>query len=277
MGLSEERAMFRVDLIIVPDEDDPETALTMVDGTIAGRAYRFLLDTGAATTSVAFDDYTAQFPVTGHKRSSGVFGTSADELITVPRLTAGPIVKRDVQIARLPQDANARASLLGMDVLKDLAWRFDFGRRKAAPIDPAKVGEHSPASDLHLDAKAHPYLNVLLDGVLFDSVWDTGAGVTVIDSRIQAEHPDQFEKVGSSQGTDSSGTSVVTDMWIITDLELGGRRFPPHKVATVDLSHVNAGIEKPMHMILGFTTLVLADWLMDFPGKRWQLGPERLE
>lgn len=46
-------------LIIVPDEEDAEAAEVLVDGTIGGNYYRFLLDTGAARSSVRFDDYTA--------------------------------------------------------------------------------------------------------------------------------------------------------------------------------------------------------------------------
>jgi hypothetical protein len=49
------------DLIIKPDEEDVEAAEVLVDGTIGGYEYRFLLDTGAARTSVTFDDYTSTF------------------------------------------------------------------------------------------------------------------------------------------------------------------------------------------------------------------------
>ena len=48
-----------VPLIVEPDPDDPDCAAVMVDGTIAGRPYRFILDTGAARTQVEADEYTA--------------------------------------------------------------------------------------------------------------------------------------------------------------------------------------------------------------------------
>ena len=37
--------MTRIPLIVEPDSDDPECAEVMVDGSIAGRPYRFVLDT----------------------------------------------------------------------------------------------------------------------------------------------------------------------------------------------------------------------------------------
>ncbi len=46
-------------LIIEPDPEDVEAAQVFVDGTIDGRPYRFLLDTGAARTCVQFDAYTS--------------------------------------------------------------------------------------------------------------------------------------------------------------------------------------------------------------------------
>ena len=47
------------DLIIKPDEEDADAAEVLVDGTVGGNHYHFLLDTGAARSSVAFDDYTS--------------------------------------------------------------------------------------------------------------------------------------------------------------------------------------------------------------------------
>jgi hypothetical protein len=52
---------------------------------------------------------------------------------------------------------------------------------------------------------------------------------------------------------------------------IGGTVFARHKVAMVDLSQPNAGLEQPMDLILGYTTLRRANWLLDFPARRWTL------
>lgn len=82
-------------LRIEPDPDDPEAAFIMVEGAIDGHPYHLLLDTGAARTSVIADPYTTTFASIEQKTSSGVFATSADDLIIVPRIELGPIVKYD--------------------------------------------------------------------------------------------------------------------------------------------------------------------------------------
>jgi predicted aspartyl protease len=264
--------MKNLDLTVVPDEDEPGAAAVMVDGSIGPQPYRFLLDTGAATTTVVFDEVTANFPVTGKKDSSGVFGKSSDDLIKVPMLTVGPISNRDIQIARLPPGAKARGNLLGMDVLKDACWHFDFAAGVASRITVSESGQERRWEELEMDDKSHPHVRVRLERETFAAVWDTGAGVTVVDASLQEMHPECFRPAGSSSGTDSSGETMETDMWWLQGLTLGGRTFPPHKVASVDLTHVNAQIKRPMHLALGFTTLILSEWWMDFSGMRWCLG-----
>ncbi len=61
-------------------------------------------------------------------------------------------------------------------------------------------------------------------------------------------------------------------MFIMSAAVIGDTLFPPHKVAGVDLSRVNSTIERPMDLILGYSTLSKANWLFDFPGKRWAIS-----
>ncbi len=87
----------------------------MVDVTIAGRPYRLLLDTGAARTQLAADEYTSALRPVGEDVSSASFGASVIEpVVTVTELAVGP-----VRIARLEVTRGQRAAgpVLGMDVL----------------------------------------------------------------------------------------------------------------------------------------------------------------
>jgi hypothetical protein len=40
-------------------------------------------------------------------------------------------------------------------------------------------------------------------------------------------------------------------------------------VAGVDLSAINARIDRPMDAIIGYRTYARANWWMDFPARRW--------
>lgn len=262
--------MSEVELIVIPDPDEPQAAELMVEGTVGERRYRFLLDTGAGRSTVAFDDYTEMFPFAGQSESGGLFAGKTEDLIVIPSLRVGPIARTDLVITRLPEGASDRRGLLGMDVLGGSSWNFRFREKRAFVDRPFEAGS-SPLHDLRMDRKGHPYVDIQLDGDPAEAVWDTGAGVTVVDLEFIVRHQGNFENAGQSTGTDSTGTSRETPMYLMTGARVGGVVFPPHRVAGVDLSRVNATIDMPMDMILGYTTLRLADWYFDFPARKWAL------
>lgn len=258
------------DLIIKPDEEDADVAEVLVDGTIGDKEYRFLLDTGAARTSVIFDDYTSTFDCIEKNNSSGVFAASYEDVIRVPMIKLGPIFKQDFPLVRMEADHPARTILLGMDLLKDFCCHFLFDEKRVVVQDEPASG--SPFQELFLDKKFHPYVDVQFGELIARTVWDTGAGITIADMNFIEKYPALFQPIGQSQGTDSTGTNMETPLFMMAPTIIGDHKFPTHKVAGVDLSQVNSTIDVPMDLILGYTTLRQANWLFDFPGKRWAIS-----
>ena len=255
-------------LIIQRDEEDIEAAEVYVDGQISGHPYRFLLDTGAGTTTVLYDAFTASFESAGQTHSSGVFSPKQDDLINVPTLTIGAIHRQGVVVARMAQAAQNVRNLIGMDILKEYALHFRFDERRVL-VDP-EIDAQSWQT-LFMDKKHHPYMTVQFGGVSAQVVWDTGASITIVDQAFIREHRAFFTPMGASVGTDGTGAQQETPMYEMAAYTIGGWTFAPHKVAGVDLSFVNSTIEHPMTMILGYTTLSQARWLMDFPRARWTI------
>ena len=137
------------DLIIKQDQEDVEAAEVFVYGTIGGHQYRFLLDTGAAITSVKLDDYTAGFNCIGEKTSSGLFARCTDDLITVPSIELGPISKRNFTLARMGKRNPDTRNLIDMDLLKDFRCHFFFDEHRVA-VDTAGESEarqHRPVPE----------------------------------------------------------------------------------------------------------------------------------
>ncbi len=260
-------------LIIEPDPDEIDAAGVYVEGTIGDRPYRFLLDTGAATSSVVADDITAAFPRAGEHKSSGVFAPSHNDLITVPRLTVGPIERAPFTLTRTPRDAPGISSLIGMDVLKDFCCHFLFDENRVLLDNDTAFGADAPRHDLIFDSKFHPYIMVTFeDGAQAQTVWDTGAALTVVDTAFIGQHPALFTPAGRSIGTDATGTEAETPMYVMAASVMGGEAFPAVRVAGVDLSPVNAMIERRMDMILGYSLTRHADWLFDFPRAKWSVS-----
>ncbi len=202
--------MGELKLIIQPDQDDAEAAEVLVDGRLGDRPYRFLLDTGAARTSVQLDDYTSTFSSEATSSSSGVFAPIHDDVITVPSLEIGPISKQNFTLVRSNDPHRSIRGLIGMDILKDYCCHFLFAEQRVLLDADRECGAGRPLQPLFLDQKFHPYIEVHFGAATANSVWDTGAGITIADLSFVQKYPALFEAVGQSTGTDAGGVQVQT-------------------------------------------------------------------
>jgi hypothetical protein len=263
--------MGELKLIIEPDNDEAEAAAVYVDGSIDGRPYRFLLDTGAARSSVIFDEYTSTLSSVGKNASSSVFTASSKDLITIHRLEVGPITKTELTLTRAMAGPGSQ-NLIGMDVLQDFCCHFLFDEHRVwVGADCLPEASH-PTEELLVDEKFHPYVPLHFEAVQASAVWDTGASLTVVDIHFINRHRAFFEDAGTSMGTDAVGTQIETPMFRMSSCQIGGYLFPPHRVAGVDLSPMNATLIMPMDLIIGYSTYSRANWLFDFPRKRWMIS-----
>jgi len=143
--------------------------------------------------------------------------------------------------------------------------------RKVNGEGDALESPNDDALSLVLDRKNHPHVEVQFGDVIGRAVWDSGAGMTIVDLDFARRHPAYFREVGRSCGTDATGASVETPVFTLTGADIGGRPFKPHLVAGVNLSRINDTVDMPMDLILGYSTLTQANWWFDFPGRRWKI------
>jgi predicted aspartyl protease len=258
------------DLIVQPDAEDADAAEVFVDGAMGGRPYHFLLDTGAARSCVRYDDYTATFASVGSDTSSGVFAGGSRDLVNAPSLALGSISRTNFTLVRAAQGETERQNLIGMDLLKDLRCDFRFDERRVL-VDEDTGDDSGSFEELFLDQRAHPWVPVQFGGVTANAVWDTGAGITVVDTGFVGRQPGLFQAAGSSTGTDSTGAQQETPMYLMAACAMGGQAFPALRVAAVDLAHVNTTLERPMDLIVGYNAYSKAHWLFDFPRRRWRI------
>jgi hypothetical protein len=260
-----------LDLIVEQDEDEAEAAQIFVDGTIGPNQYRFLLDTAAARSGVMYDDYTSQLKSTEMSGSSGLFATSSEDLVTVPNIRVGPISRHDFTLVRAPNHFSGANNLIGMDLLKDWCCHFHFDENHVSFTSNEEPTVDVPYQELVLDSTFHPYIDVHFNSSTAKAVWDTGASLTIADTALINSDPAFFREAGEATGTDSTGAEMRTPMFIVSNMSIDNHVFPPHRVAGVDLSHVNSTLAVRMDMLLGYSTLSKANWLFDFPRKRWAI------
>lgn len=256
-----------IPLLVHADADDPDCAEVSVDGSVAGRPYRFVLDTGARSTHVVADEFTAGLADEGVRDSAGVFATRTDTAVTLPDVCVGATPPMTLSTAvLLPASQPGARNLLGMDFLRHYQCHFLFDRRLLL----LAVSESAGATlALHTDDAFHPYVDAGWDRAGASCVWDSGAGITVVDRGFRQQNEGLFEPAGVSVGTDATGTQVRTPTYLMAPVRIGGELFASHRVAEVDLSVANRTLERPMDVLLGWTTLRQANWLFDFPARRW--------
>jgi hypothetical protein len=256
------------DLIIRPDTDDPDAAEVLVEGTLGGRPYTFLLDTGAAMSAVACDDYTSRFEVVSSRESNSAFSRGSQEIVKVPEISLSPIKKINIEMARFPAGVPGRRNLIGMNLLKDHALLFDF-KHNRVEVDPTPPVPDAGLRPLTTSTRSHPFVEVDFGGVVAKAVWDTGAGMTVVGADYVQANPDLFRSMGATHGTDSQGSGAETPLLAMKACRIGGARFPAHKVAQIDLTNISQGSGARIDMILGYNIMRRANWYFDFPNKKW--------
>jgi hypothetical protein len=256
----------QVPLIIEPDEDDPDAATVLVDATIAGRPYRLILDTGAARTQLYADEYTSALPAVGEDTSAGGFGGQATRpIVTATDLVIGPLRIAELGVTRAERES---AQVLEMDVLGRYCCHFRLG---AGVMDLEAPPGVRAGNEVVRGSRGHVYVDVRWPGVSGQACWDTGAGATLVDRGFWFSHPELFEQVGTSAGTDVNGDRFETPLLLMAAPIIGQRRFSGHNAVAVDLSGVNSTTDRPMDLILGYPAIRQADWFFDFPAGRWTL------
>jgi gag-polyprotein putative aspartyl protease len=242
-----------------------------VEGTVAGRAYRFVLDTGAARTTMLADEYTTGLRSVGADKGHGAFGAVSETLVTVTDLSVGPMHSASLNVARA-DGAGPGEHLLGMDVIGRYRCHFRFAD-SVVDVGPSEGG-NARGADLEIGRRGHCYVDVSwaqAPGVSAYANWDSGAGITIVHEGFWLAHRELFRETGTTEGTDASGTQLRTPLLQVSGAVIGQRSFGPHKAAVVDLSAANATLERPMELILGYPTLSQADWVFDFPARKWAL------
>lgn len=269
-----------VRLELQTDPVDPEAIDVWVDGHLGDERCRFRLDTGAGTCRVRATDATRGLLSRGASRgvaASGV-GLGEDEIV-VPLLRLGDHHLLDVEATRTPIDIDA-VPLLGMSALSRHRCQFRFAAGELELTESTSFeSDRWRALDLH--TAGQPSMVVHFGDLAVNGCWDTGAGLTAVDTGFARVHPALFNPLRSSVGIDASGVEISSDIAIMAACSIGDVEFPESACALVDLSALNehlrlqaiedGGRYEPMLFIVGMPLIQLADWDFDFPAARWAL------
>jgi Aspartyl protease len=260
------------DAIPIELRDDPDesgAAEAYVVATVAGRAYRLILDTGGARSTLPLDDLTATFArvdADGEPGRGALGPASADTgRAVVPSIALGRLEVRGLVVDLAPEGSDA-PTILGLDVLRghrlelrlaDAILGFDTD----APVDAERP--------LPLSSRSHPHVVVGWGDVEATALFDTGASVTVVDAAFAAEHPELLGPLPPSSGTDAAGNRAETPMARMAACEVGGRRFDASLAAIAPIRGIQRADDPGFDLILGVPVIRQADWIIDLALGVW--------
>jgi hypothetical protein len=269
--VSYDQCMLTIPWRLVPDDDAADTGNLLVEATVGRRPYLLMLDTGAPRTELITDDYLAALPACGQHSSGGSFGQREhSDVVTIPGLSAGDLTTGPVAVVRV-DPFPGRQHLLGLDLLSQHCCEFRF---RAAELLLSSSPDTRAALDLLRDRPGHIYLELAWGAATATTVWDCGAGITLVDQEFASAHPELFTPAGEASGTDATGATGSTPMVTMAGPVIAGVLFAPSTAAIFDLSAMNQGVDLPLNIIAGVPLLRQADWLFDLPAGRY--APPRL-
>jgi hypothetical protein len=263
-----------VPLEIEPDAETPGAAVVRVTAEVDGQPVRFVLDAGAAQSQVVMGEVpmsVADAPQSFDTR--GLFSQPGRPMGTLGSVRLAGVHRQGLSVT-LAEPGNPVGNLLGVDFLDGHIWTVEFSSaRLTAENDEFAAGATNCTWwPMNRGPRGHVLLSVHWDTVVAaHACWDTGAGVTVVDAGFAGRHPELFTAAGSAHGSDGVG-SAETPMVSLCCPRIGSLRFADSLAAVVDLSEINANLERPLEIILGYPLLAQADWVIDLRENRWSAG-----
>jgi hypothetical protein len=256
----------QVAITIDPDPKDTRALQCWVDADAGGTKLRLLLDVGSHLSSVPSWREFATADLHSMRTGRGTSGESATKrVIRIPHLRVGDLIAEDV-LVELQPDGWPHPPLLGTHVFEPYACAFRFSQGR---ID---VGiEGSPHWTIW-GVGSTPVVELRWDDTSATAIWDTGAGMTLVDQTWAQTHPDVVTILNVQDhgtGTDSTGSAVPGRHGRLAGYSVLGVRFPGNQpCGVIDLSPFNAHMSKPITMFLGLPQIRQVDWLLDFPRRK---------
>lgn len=250
------------------EDEHQDIAEIWIDGQVDDSSQRFILDTGCSRTSLYYSDFSAKYTSLGSRQYSSAFGSAMSDFIKVSHIGCGPIQHTDITIARTALGGNDK-NLFGMDLLNNSILHFLPQQKEIEILSNSSFVTHS--HNLYLDSGSIPFIELDINNKTAIAVWDTGAGITIVDQKFLIQNSNLFLSCGKTQGSDSAGHSFETEIYLMKSIKIGDYFFPEHRVVPIDLNHLILQTGRRIDFILGYSTLRHANWLIDFPARKWQI------
>ncbi|MDB6041280.1 MAG: hypothetical protein JWM99_5121 [Verrucomicrobiales bacterium] len=255
--------------------------LRVISGPVAsGQAFVFctfdgiredcFLDTGSAMTLLVSSEELSGKTNAGTFHFKGATGISQQgETIQIHSAVLDSVEFENLKIGRIRRDLQVQ-SALGIDLLGRRPFSLNFRFKPSLHLDPKAPRKLFTT----LEVGAHHLFTVPLTIGKVDSraLWDSGAGITVVDESFIHTHPENFKQTDDFEtATDGTGGSIPVKTFRAKVIKIGHRTFRNSRVIATDLSVLRANGNPPVRAVIGFNLIRKCDWYFDAKQTKWSV------
>jgi hypothetical protein len=237
-------------------------------GQIGGYAH---IDTGARRSSV-LQSYSGHFPKTGTSKIHGALAAARVSQVCVDEIVFLDEVFRDT-VADVQPDSQGDLDAvpfgvtmaLGCDVLLKRPLYLSFEQNEIGFLKSDMPAESTLKADLSLGL---PILKVSLGDHVLDAVFDTGAGLSVLNRTLLTQLGEQLTEAEALEVEDAVGTKHKIPTFRCDSLAIGERLLGDCQFLVLDLGAIEQETGQAVDCIFGINAMMGRSWVIDSVGQR---------
>ncbi len=227
------------------------------------------LDTGSAFSAVVHNDFTAPYPSEGTIGFGGATGTPAfGEWIRIGAFSFAGLSVSNAKVVRYPESGTVFRSTIGIDQLQPHRILLDVSRQSMQLLPSGEAS--ATYFQLRPERAGLISLPIQFGNTSIQALWDTGAGLSAVDTQYVETHPEEFEFISElGNGTDVTGSPVQLRLYRAKRIELASNVLSNVSVLAISFSTIHRHFPTDVRFIIGFNVISACRWDMDLPNKEW--------
>lgn len=250
-------------LEILKEEED--SGRIFAKGNVDGHEQRFYVDTGSTATKVRTNEFFDKYSSTENRSIVGLGGKPLSlSKIKVQKISMGPYSTTNHEILRYPNSPTFE-STAGIDLLQNKAFVFEFSKSRMIELNKIN-GNHN----FKIGRKGHILIDTQIGNLNTCGIWDTGAGLTTIDTKLVESNPNIFTLSKELDAGDPTGAEFKMKLYAAKEIKIGNLVLKDVQFLAFDFSIIHEKLNDPnVNLAIGFNILVHHDWYFDMKSKVW--------
>lgn len=251
-----------LNLSIHPGEIDSGYAMAWT--SFDGQLDRCLVDTGARSTFVK-SHILPNSPSLGKVPTGGLLGIEQlADLIQTTEIKSNDWVKNNLTIRRV--DKLPANCILGNDFFLQESLSIDYSKQSIS----TEAHFNSETFDLKHYANQWFGFDIQANGKIIESLFDTGAGLTLVDEKFIEENPENFEFLQKIDITDATDSKAEASLYKMKSLKYGNWESKDILIIAYNFKWIHKELPS-VHLVIGHNIINQHHWYLNNLTKQWSV------